>query len=315
MMKPPSLTADHLYSLLAAAIAAMLVLSGCSSNPKPTNAQGKALGNTDEQIFVGDTIEKNYDPHVIIKRAEAFFEKDEYAEAAIELTHFMELHRAHALAPYAQFRLGEAYLKQARTIDRDPEPVQKAMAAFEKLRTEYPASAYDSQAIARIHDCKDWLAQTHMFVGQFYYRREAYLAAAHRFEAILKDYPEMNVAPDALYYLALSYKELGATDWAREQLALLSERFPTSPIRAQGDKLLAKLGGPLPVAVAKTDVEKSAPPPQSEPASVELSLASLVLPESDPRRSTLPQITAPTLPSSASTLQSNLTFCRLGAWC
>jgi outer membrane protein assembly factor BamD len=309
-MKSPSQSIRRLCSLIAAIT---LVLSGCSSNPKPTNAQGKALSNTDEQIFVGDTIEKNYDPHVIVKRAEAFFDKDEYAEAAIELTHFMELHRAHALAPYAQFRLGEAYLKQARTIDRDPEPVQKAMAAFEKLRTDYPVSAYDSQAVARIHDCKDWLAQTHMFVGKFYYRREAYLAAAHRFEAILKDYPEMNVAPDALYYLALSYKELGATDWAREQLALLSERFPTSPIRAQGDKLLAKLGGPLPVAVAKSNEEKPAPSAQAEPAPAGLALASLVLPESDPGRTTIPQITAPTLPASA--LQPNLSFCRLGAWC
>jgi outer membrane protein assembly factor BamD len=302
----------RLCSLFAAVT---LILSGCSSSTKPTNAQGKALSNTDEQIFVGDTIEKNYDPHVIIKRAEAFFDKDEYAEAAIELTHFMELHRAHALAPYAQFRLGEAYLKQARTIDRDPEPVQKAMAAFEKLRTDYAASAYDSQAMARIHDCQDWLAQTHMFVGQFYYRREAYLAAAHRFEAILKDYPEMTVAPDALYYLALSYKELGAIDWAREQLALLSERFPTNPIRVQGDKLLAKLGGPLPVAVAKADAEKPASSSQPEPAPAGFSLASLVLPESGPERSTIPQIAAPTLPASASSLQPNLTFCRLGAWC
>ncbi|MEX5214053.1 MAG: outer membrane protein assembly factor BamD [Nitrospiraceae bacterium] len=312
MMKLPSfLSARHLCSLLAAAI---LVVSGCSSKPTSPNAQGKALSSTDEQIFIGDTIEKNYDPHVIIKRAEAFFDKDEYAEAAIELTHFMELHRSHALAPYAQYRLGEAYLKQARTIDRDPEPVQTAMAAFEKLRTDYPASAYDAQAVARIHDCKDWLAQTHMFVGKFYYRREAYLAAAHRFEAILKDYPEMNVAPDALYYLALSYKELGATDWAREQLALLSERFPTSPIRAEGDKLLAKLGGPLPVAVAKTDVDQPEPS-QAEPGPPGLSLAALVLPDSGSDRATIPQIAAPSLPASASALQPNLTFCRLGAWC
>lgn len=310
MLKSCFHSAHRLCLLLAAAT---LVLFGCSGSPKPTNAQGKALSNTDEQIFIGDTIEKNYDPHVIIKRAESFFDKDEYAEAAIELTHFMELHRSHALAPYAQFRLGEAHLKQARTIDRDPEPVQKAMAAFEKVQTDYPASAYDSQAIARIHDCKDWLAQTHMFVGKFYYRREAYLAAAHRFEAILKDYPEMNVAPDALYFLALSYKELGATDWAREQLALLSERFPTSPIRTEGDKLLAKLGGPLPVAVAKTDEEKPADSAQPESAPTGLALASLLLPESDPERTAIPQITTPALPASA--LQPTLSFCRLGAWC
>ena len=96
---------------------------------------------------------------------------------------------------------------------------------------------------------------------------------------------------------------------------MLSERFPTSPIRAQGDKLLAKLGGPLPVAVAKTDEEKPAPSTQAEPAPAGLSLASLVLPESDLQRTAIPQITAPTLPASASALQPNLTFCRLGAWC
>jgi hypothetical protein len=39
------------------------------------------------------------------------------------------------------------------------------------------------------------------------------------------------------------------------------------------------------------------------------------LPESGPERSTIPQIAAPTLPASASSLQPNLTFCRLGAWC
>jgi hypothetical protein len=67
------------------------------------------------------------------------------------------------------------------------------------------------------------------------------------------------------------------------------------------------------VAVAKSNEEKAAPSAQAEPAPVGLALASLVLPESDPGRTTIPQITAPTLPASA--LQPNLSFCRLGAWC
>ena len=45
---------------------------GCSSKPK-TTPEGKAVSGTDEQIFLGDTIEKNYDPNVIMKRGEAFF--------------------------------------------------------------------------------------------------------------------------------------------------------------------------------------------------------------------------------------------------
>ena len=49
--------------------------AGCSSKPK-TTADAKPVSGTDEQIFLGDTIEKNYDPNVIMKRGEAFLDKE-----------------------------------------------------------------------------------------------------------------------------------------------------------------------------------------------------------------------------------------------
>jgi tetratricopeptide (TPR) repeat protein len=85
------------------------------------------------------------------------------------------------------------------------------------------------------------LAQTHLFVGQFYYRRDSFLAAAHRFDQIMKAYPDKSVAPEALYYLALSYKEMGANDWASEKLILLAEKYPNSEAAQEGKSLLAKL--------------------------------------------------------------------------
>ena len=57
---------------------------GCSNSSKSTKSSGQALSGTDEQIFIGDTVEKNYDPNVIMKRAESFFDKEDYAEAIIE---------------------------------------------------------------------------------------------------------------------------------------------------------------------------------------------------------------------------------------
>ena len=86
--------------------------AGCSSKPK-TTADAKPVSGTDEQIFLGDTIEKNYDPNVIMKRGEAFFDKEEFAEAIVEYQHFLELHRAHQLAVYAQLRLAESHLRMA----------------------------------------------------------------------------------------------------------------------------------------------------------------------------------------------------------
>lgn len=222
-------------------LSASVVAIGCSSTPKKTQSGSKALSGTDEQIFIGDSVEKNYDPNVIMKRAESFFEKEDYPEAIIEYQHFLDLHRIHVLAPYAQYRLGESHFKIAKTIDRDLEPVYKALEAFEKLRKDYPGSKYDAEAVGKIRAAHDWIAKTYLFVGQFYYRREAYLAAAHRFEAIVKDYPEMEVAPDAMYYLALSYHEIGADDWAQERLITLGQRYPGNKFKAEGQRLLSTL--------------------------------------------------------------------------
>ncbi|HSN04911.1 MAG TPA: outer membrane protein assembly factor BamD, partial [Nitrospira sp.] len=155
------------------------MISACSSTPKEKTAAKKPIGGTDEQIFMGDAFgtEKNYDPNVIMKRGEAFFEKEEYAEALVEYNHFLDLHKAHILAPYAAFRIGETHFKMAKSIDRDPEPLQKAITALERMRKDFPGSRYDLQAQQKIQECHDWLAQTHLLVGQFYYRRESYLAA------------------------------------------------------------------------------------------------------------------------------------------
>jgi outer membrane protein assembly factor BamD len=212
----------------------------CSSTPKNKTASGKVSG-TDEQIFIGDTVEKNYDPNVIMKRAEAFYDKEEYPEAIIEYQHFLDLHRVHTLAPYAQFRLGESHFKMIKTIDRDLDPVRKSLEAYEKLLKDYPGNKYQAETRERIHACHDFLAQGNYFVGQFYYRREAYLAAAHRFESIVKQYPEMEVASDAMYDLARTYHEIGADDWAQEKLLALEQQYPNHKHKTESQKLYAKL--------------------------------------------------------------------------
>ena len=241
-------------------VMAFCVVTACSSTPKKQETAKKALRGTDEQIFLGDSIKKNYDPNVIMKRGEAFFEKEEYAEAIVEYTHFLELHRTHVLASYAVFRIGESQMKLTKGIQRDPSPIQKALEAFERLRKDFPGSRYDGPALQKIQECHDLMAQTHLLVGEFYYRRGSYLAAAHRFQQIMKLYPDKPVAPDALYYLALSYHDLGADDWASEQLVLLAEKYPGSAHSGAAKSLLAKIGSEKPAPLL---AKKAEPTPSS----------------------------------------------------
>jgi outer membrane protein assembly factor BamD len=295
---------------VALGMAALCLLMACSSSPKNGDATSKkALSGTDESIFLGDTIEKNYDPNVIMKRGEAFFEKEEFAEAIVEYNHFLDLHRSHMLAPYAGFRIGESHMKRAKGIDRDPEPIQKAIDSFERLRRDYPGSRYDSEAVDRIQECHDLLAQMHLFVGQFYYRRQSYLAAAHRFEQIMKIYPDKSVAPDALYFLALSYHDLGADDWASEKLTLLAEKYPNSTHSNDGAKLLAKIIKSQPSVLVAKKPEAAAPIPEPALAAQESS-------RSVPAGGVTPQVAngLMRLPS-ATAMGQGFVNCRLGAWC
>ena len=292
----------------ALGVAALSFLLACSSAPKGDPTSKKALSGTDESIFLGDTIEKNYDPNVIMKRGEAFFEKEEFAEAIVEYNHFLDLHRNHMLASYAAFRIGESHMRRAKGIDRDPEPIQKAIDSFERLRRDYPASRYDSQAVDKLQECHDLLAQMHLFVGQFYYRRGSYLAAAHRFDQIMKIYPDKSVAPDALYFLAMSYHDLGADDWASEKLTLLAEKYPNSSHSGEGAKLLAKIMKTQPSVVTA----KKAEPPTAGP-----SVASAAENQhSAPAGGVTPQVAngLMRLPS-ATAMGQGFVSCRLGAWC
>lgn len=282
---------------------------GCSSSSKTAKSSGQPLSGTDEQIFIGDTVEKNYDPNVIMKRAESFFDKEDYAEAIIEYQHFLDLHRVHTLASYAQFKLAESHFKQSKRIDRDIDPIYKALDAYQKLRKDFPGSRYDVEAGERIQACHRTIAQAYMFVGQFYYRRDAYLAAAHRFEAILKQYPDMDIAGDALYYLALTYKEIGAEDWAREKLMAFTERYPSHEYAPSGQKILAALNAKRPTEFV---AQSSLSSPETTTVAPVVHGGSLHEPTKNPSLALTPAVT----PESSHAIQSGgTTLCRVGVWC
>jgi outer membrane protein assembly factor BamD len=256
-----------------------LLLAGCSTTPNaPKTADSTAQKvDADEQVLKQDPLERNYDPHVIMKRAESFFEKEDYAEAGVEYQHFLDLHKTHILAPYAQYRLGLSHFKQVTARDRDPEPVRKAMEGMEKLLKEYPGSSYESDARTRIKECREHLASYELYVGRHYYREEAYLAAIHRFERVVRQYPESEAFSQAAYYLAVTYADLGANDRAIESLTQLLTQYPKKDKATQDSRaLLAKLTHrpvkEIVASAAPSGVKPSIPPalPRTQASSAQV---------------------------------------------
>ncbi|MDH5774977.1 MAG: outer membrane protein assembly factor BamD [Nitrospirota bacterium] len=291
---------------------------GCSSTPDPKEATTQDVSSTDEQIFVGDSIEMSYDPNVIMKRAESFFDKESYAEAIVEYKHFLDLHRNHILAPYAQYKIGVSHYKQFRTVDRDPEPLNNAITGFEKLLKEFPASRYEAEAKQTIQTCKEQLVQRHLMVGEFYYKRGSYLAAANRYEKIIKEFPELETTGEAMFHLAKTYQDLGIEEWSQDWLVALIHHYPNSPYHSSAQSLLASLQEDHPTLLAKIPHN---PLPKEYTASRPSASSHEALP---PNPNTTVFTNAGILPGAATshpqTAHSNdqptsISSCPIGAWC
>ena len=298
------------------ALTIVVFFSGCSSTPETTDSAAQDLSSTDEQIFVGDSIEMSYDPNVIMKRAESFFDKESYAEAIVEYKHFLNLHRNHILAPYSQYKIGVSHYKQFRTVDRDPDPLNKAIVEFEKLLKEFPASRYAAEAKQTILTCKQQLVQRHLMVGEFYFKREAYLAAAHRFEKIITDFPEVESTGKAMFLLAKTYQDLGIEKWSQEWLVALIREYPDSPYRSSAQTLLASIQKEHPTLLASLPTN----PLLAETTTIPTSIDSTLPPTPDnpvfANAGILPDSTTPEAQNSASTEQTaTLLPCTIGTWC
>ena len=310
---------------------------GCTTTTdKPAEVLEGLLSDTDEQIFVGDTMEANYDPNVIMKRAESYFEKERYPEAIVEYKHFLDLHRGHVLAPYAQYKIAVTHFKRFKTVDRDPEPVEESLAAFEKLLSEYPNNRYEAEARDKINVCHERLAAHHLLVGKFYYRKESYLAAAGRYEKVITNFPELPAAGDAKYQLAQTYQDLGAQQWAADWLVDFVQHHPENEDYDDGMKMLVKMQEDYPdVMIALNPTNAEEPPGLNEgPADLGVlsagyqngnlpDFSSAVSNPSNPVPIQVAHTDSPSAVSSESEVESHSSaavhtedaLCSLGSWC
>ncbi len=218
-------------------LSATLLISGCAGSNK-TDTLSKADNLT-------DSLKDLYDAETLIKKADKLFKEKDYAGAIQEYKRFLELHPIHKSAPYSQFRIGLSHFKQIKSIDRNIEPAQKALAAFDTVIKVYPGSEYIDESMEKIKICRDKLAEREFYIGNFYLHKEEYQAAIVRFNNILTDYSDTSVADKTLYHLGIAYRSLSKEDKAKEALEHLLTVYPDSRYKDDASQLLARLNSNL----------------------------------------------------------------------
>lgn len=169
-------------------------------------------------------------PTARLTAGRTYFDERRYDEARAEYQRFIDLFPQHEQVDEAQYYTGLSYFRQIEKVDRDQTMTQKAAREFQALVSEFSGSQFAPDAQAKLAECLQRLAERELYVGKFYFHREAYGAAIPRFELILKEYAGTGYNDQALYYLGESLWELEQKGQAKSAFQRLIAEFPNSDL-------------------------------------------------------------------------------------
>jgi outer membrane protein assembly factor BamD len=184
---------------------------------------------------------KKYAPLAQLKIADSYIREEEPELAIAEYQKFIDTYPDHQYAVYAQYQTAMAYFNQIEGPERGYSGAAKALVEFEKLKQGYPRNPYRETIDIRIQQCRDTIAAYEFLVGEFYFKKGSYRAAADRLQYLMLNYPDYGKEADALYYLGISFKRLGQEENAVKYFKRLIEKYPGSGLTRNARKEFAGL--------------------------------------------------------------------------
>lgn len=178
----------------------------------------------------------------------AYHQSNQYEAARAAASRFIRLNPDHPQVPYAIYLRGLAAweagrhtlegLKLSDISERDPGATREAYADFYRLATQYPDSDYTPDAQQRMRYLKNLLAEQEVYIGRFYLRRGAPVAAINRGQGVLEGYRDTPAVPDALAVMIEGYRHLEEFDEARKLQQLLAQMDPQHPQLASNNRFI-----------------------------------------------------------------------------
>jgi outer membrane protein assembly factor BamD len=166
----------------------------------------------------------------------AYYKANDYESAIAATDRYIRLYPMCEKAAYVLFIRGvinmehnHSWIYNAFPCDpakRDLSNTQSAFADFAKLIQLYPNSPYACDAQKRMMHIKNLIARRELQTAEFYFSRNAYVAAANRASYVVQHLCGTCEVPRALMIMVRSYRALGETEQANEALQVLRLNYP-----------------------------------------------------------------------------------------
>ncbi|NOR51391.1 MAG: outer membrane protein assembly factor BamD [Gammaproteobacteria bacterium] len=164
------------------------------------------------------------------------YKNDEPGAAIAAADRFIKLHPQHKSVDYAYYLRGLAsYSLDPDTLERwtgqdlserDPQRTRESFNYFRILITRFPETKYRKDAVKRMRELRNSLAQHEVNVANYYLRSGTYLAAANRAKYVIENYPKTPAVTDALKIMAEAYRQLKLDNLADDAESVLKLNRP-----------------------------------------------------------------------------------------
>jgi outer membrane protein assembly factor BamD len=178
-----------------------------------------------------------------LRIAEVYYKKEDYQAAASAYSNFKFLYPNHPQIPYVSFQLGMSYFQQLpSTIDRDLSKGAQAITEFDIVINKYGSSEYAVKAQEKKKATQDMLAEKETYIADFYFKREKYLSALHRYEGIMKMPAPVALSAKAYLRAAICAFETSEFSHGKDYLNELSQKYGSSDEAKQISSVEKKYG-------------------------------------------------------------------------
>jgi outer membrane protein assembly factor BamD len=168
--------------------------------------------------------------------AYAMYRVGQSERALTTLDRFIRTYPTHPNVDYAWYLKGLVHYEDAmgflrrlfpdQVKDRDQQSARSSFSDFRELIRRYPQSRYVADARQRMVFLRNVMADYEMEVGEYYYRRGAYVASLDRAKYIIENYPGAPANVDALELMERAYKRLDLEELAQDTRRVLEHNYP-----------------------------------------------------------------------------------------
>ncbi len=156
-------------------------------------------------------------------------------QAITTLDRFIRTYPTHPNVDYAWYLKGLVNYDQAmgflrrmfpgQVVDRDQTSARQAFMDFQELIRRFPESRYVADARQRMVFLRNVMAEQDVVIGEYYFRRGAYIAAINRAKHVIETYPQAPANIEALDLMARAYSRLDLPELAADTRRVIEHNY------------------------------------------------------------------------------------------